>query len=271
MKKLMVAASAALCATVSFAELASANIVGYNTVTLKKGWNMLAVNFENCSSVDGIDIQDLIPGKTEGLTGNQASANADQIQIYNSATGGYTLYSLFYTTIPNPGLQAKNYKWVDNSGAVSSYKFKPGDSFWFKKQGEQTINVSLSGQVSNATVQDVEIVNGWNMIGSAFPANFNPNSLGVEYWKNSGAVGNQASANADQIQVYDTEKEGYVLYSLFYTTIPNPGLQAKNYKWVDNAGNVIADSVEVVKPGNGVWYKHQGTGFTLKIASPISK
>lgn len=232
---------------------------------------MLAVNWDNCSASTGIDIQDLIPGNTEGLTGSQASASADQIQIYDAATGGYTLYSLFYTTIPNPGLQAKNHKWVDNSGTVASHKFKAGDSFWFKKQGSEIVNVALSGQVSNASVQDIEIVNGWNMIGSAFPANFNPNSLGVSYWQNSGAVGNQASANADQIQVYDTNEEGYVLYSLFYTTIPNPGLQAKNWKWVDNAGNVIADSVEVVKPGNGVWYKHQGAGFSLEIVNPIAK
>ena len=34
-------------ATVGLAELASANIVGYNTVTLKKGYNMIAVNFED--------------------------------------------------------------------------------------------------------------------------------------------------------------------------------------------------------------------------------
>ena len=257
-------------AAVSLADVTSANIVGYHQVTLQKGWNMLAVNWENCSDADGISIQDLIPGTTEGLTGNMAAASADQIQIYDAKTGGYTVFSLFLTTLPSPILQAKNYKWVDNAGNVSSYKFKSGDSLWFMKQGAEAVSVSLSGQVSIAEVQDVVIVKGWNMIGSAFPANFNPNQLGTEYWQTSGAVGNMAAANADQIQVYDPATQGYTVFSLFLTTLPSPILQAKNWKWVDNAGNPIDNSVEVIKPGSGVWYMHQGEGFTFKIASPIA-
>ena len=123
-----------LCAAVGFADgigggIQSQNVVGYNIVTLKPGWNMLAVNWEKCGDTDGISIQDLIPGSTEGLIGNQDKSKADQIQIYNKESGDYTLFTIFYTTIPNPGLQAKNYMWVDATGNVSSHKFKPGDSF----------------------------------------------------------------------------------------------------------------------------------------------
>ena len=49
------------CAAVALADVSSANIVGYNTVTLKPGWNMLAVNFKNVGNDDGISIQELLP------------------------------------------------------------------------------------------------------------------------------------------------------------------------------------------------------------------
>jgi hypothetical protein len=82
--------------------LASANIVGYNTVTLKKGWNMLCVNFQGIAD-EGLDIQTLFLGTTEGFTAGGISA-ADQIQIYNQATADYTIYYLFDTPLTIPAL-----------------------------------------------------------------------------------------------------------------------------------------------------------------------
>ena len=53
MKKLMVAAAVALSAMVGFS-VESANIVGYQTLTIKPGWNMLAVNFKDVNNTEGI-------------------------------------------------------------------------------------------------------------------------------------------------------------------------------------------------------------------------
>ena len=78
-----------LCATVSFAELASANIVGYTTIDIQSKYQIVGVNFQ---SVDGtsLKLNDLIPYQ-EGMTkGNNANA-ADQIQI-GDETGGWTIY-----------------------------------------------------------------------------------------------------------------------------------------------------------------------------------
>ena len=52
MKKLMIAASAALCATVGFGEIASANVVGYQANAVANGYSMITPCFEN---VDGTD------------------------------------------------------------------------------------------------------------------------------------------------------------------------------------------------------------------------
>ena len=276
MKKLMFAAVAALACT-AFAEetapvteIPSENIVGYTNIELVKGWNMLALNFEDIGNAEGISIQDLIPGTTEGLTANMNGTLADQIQVYDPVKGGYTIYFLYYTTLPVPALQEKNYKWVNAQQAVSDYKFKPGDTFWYRKAGDTTVSVAFKGQVSKLEKQEITIVPGWNMIGNQFPANFNPNALGTEYWSTCGATANMNGTLADQIQVYDPVKGGYTIYFLYYTTLPVPALQEKNYKWVNATQTPIDTKLEVLKPGNGVWYKHVGSGFKLTIPTPIA-
>ena len=267
MKKLMIAATAALCATVGFS-LESANVVGYNTVTLKKGYNMMAVNFENVASDAGIALQDLIPGTGEGLTGAQGMAAADQIQVWDSSEGVYSYYYLYKTTLTIPALVAKNGKWVTQAGVVTDVKFKNGDVFWFKKQGEGDVNVTVAGSVSLLDEKAIEIKSGYNMIANPVPVAFNPNTLGTDFWATSGAVGAQGMATADQIQVYDSSTEAYSYYYLYYTTLTVPALKAKNWKWVTQAGAVVEDSTAVIPVGKGAWYKHQGVGFTFNISNP---
>ena len=242
--------------------LVSSDIVGYNTVTLKKGWNMLAVNFQQLGETSSISVQELFPGTTEGLTGG-AATTADQIQIYDATTGGYTTYFLFQS--PLPIFAAKNGKWVDVGANVTDLSFSNGDVFWYLKRGESDVAINVSGQVSLQNNQEISIVNGWNMIGNAFPANFNPNALGTTYWQNSGAVAG-AATTADQIQIYDNTVGGYTTYFLFSS--PLPIFASKNWQWVDVGANVVAPTAEVMPVGKGAWYLHRGSGFTLTIPNP---
>ena len=90
----------------ALADVTSANIVGYNTVTIAGGkWNMFAVNFENVSSDQGISIQDLIPGTTVGLHGGTLQTG-DQIMIHDPTTGNYTTFYLQYVTFPPAAIGA---------------------------------------------------------------------------------------------------------------------------------------------------------------------
>lgn len=87
MKKLMIAASAALCAAVGFSTgVESANIVGYNTITVRTGsTTAMGVQFENLGSTAGIPVKSLVTvGNPIGQTG--ATAGADQIWTYNGFT-----------------------------------------------------------------------------------------------------------------------------------------------------------------------------------------
>jgi len=224
---------------------------------------MFSVNFENLADTEGISIQDLIPGTTAGLKGGSISTG-DEIQVYDPSTGGYTKYFLQYVTFP-PAAMANNYKWM-SGGNVATNKFKNGDAFWYNSKGDTDVTVTLSGGVSLAPSQTINIVNGYNMIGCAFPANFNPNSLGTDYWQASGATGGSISTG-DEIQIYDPVGGGYTKYFLQYVTFP-PAAMANNWKWMAG-GTPLAADAEGVPVGKGAWYKHNGTGFTLTIPSPL--
>ena len=224
---------------------------------------MVAVNFQNLGENAAINIQDLIPGTTEGLASGTVGTG-DNIQLYNPLTGDYTTYFLFYS--PLPLFASKNYKWVDAAQNIATTNFANGTVFWYRKRSAGSVTVSLAGGVSLQPAQNIDIVSGWNMIGSAFPANFNPNSLGASYWENSGAAAGTVGTG-DNLQIYNPATGDYTTYFLFQS--PLPIFASKNWQWVDAGQNVINPSAEVMSIGKGAWYRHRGSGFTLTIPSPI--
>ena len=83
------------------------NIVGYNTLTIKPGWNMLAVNFKDINNKDGILLNDLFLGTGDAATcpfhADQNSNTGDNIQIFDAATQEYSIYYLFWLFVHDCG------------------------------------------------------------------------------------------------------------------------------------------------------------------------
>ena len=274
MKKIMLAVAAmAACAAMADDGIASQNVVGYNTVTIYPGWNMFSVNFKDPANANGIAIQDLFPGEAmaaKGAAVGVGAATADSIQVYDSATATYAdTYVLYYTT--KGSNTSRNYKWV-KSNAVSDARFTNGQTFWYKSLASEAYTATISGEVDLTSEQTVTINPGWNMLGSPFAANFNPNALGTEYWKSmvdsGAAAAGVGAATADSIQIYDSAVGAYAdTYVLYYTT--KGSNTSRNYKWVK--GTTVPDSsADFLAPGKGSWYKCLGTGFTLTIPRPYS-
>ena len=278
MKKLMLAAAAlAACAAMADGEIASANVVGYNTITIRPGWNMFSVNFKDPANTDGISLQELFPGETMAAKGAKTgggATTADSIQVYdptNSSDPYAGTYILYYTT--KAAFSTRNYKWV-KSGSPTDVRFKNGQAFWYKCLGNEPFEVAISGEVDLTAEKNVTIGKGWNMIASPFAANFNPNALGTEYWKAKIDAGEAkaggGATTADSIQIYDASNKSdpYAnTYILYYTT--KAAFSTRNYKWVKSG--VPADAnAEFLAPGQGTWYKCLGKGFTLTIPRPYS-
>ena len=270
---MLAVAAMAACAAMADGEIASANVVGYNTITIRPGWNMFSVNFKDPSNTSGIPLQDLFPGEAMAAMGAKAGGNAgsaDSIQVYDSENATYSdIYVLYYTT--KGSNTSKNYKWVKDN-AVSNARFTNGQTFWYKNLSTATNEVTISGEVELTAEKSITINEGWNMLGNPFAANFNPNALGTAYWQAKVDAGDAkaggGAATADSIQIYDSAVGSYSdIYVLYYTT--KGSNTSRNYKWVK--GTTVPDgSADFLAPGKGSWYKCLGNGFTLTIPRPYS-
>ena len=139
------------------------NIVGYTPVTLRQGYNMLALNFDQIGSpTAGTDLNDLIPGKTANLTAGNADT-ADQVLVYSG--GNYAMYYLYYSSNV---LTRFNYKWVAQGPVPCTNKFKSGDAFWYNKRGAAPAAIMIAGQVPEDASRTHAIAAGYNMIGSVY-------------------------------------------------------------------------------------------------------
>ena len=121
MKKLMIAASAVLCATVGLA-VESANIVGYQTPDVK-GAVALGIDTFNPVSGDSFDIQSL-KVSADGIAGGQ-------VQVQTMTDGGATDRTFIWI----PASEAVDYEmegegWYDvDEGVVAVKTFAVGEGF----------------------------------------------------------------------------------------------------------------------------------------------
>ena len=104
------------------------------------------------------------------------------------------------------------------------------------------------------------------MIGSFFPDGWkvNDDATGYtqEFWENSGAKAGAGLNDADNIQVFNSATQEYTSYYLYYTTKTTSAQLARKYRW--NLGSAAATG-SIIAPGQGAWYLHRDSGFTLPI------
>ena len=143
MKKLMIAASAALCATVSLAELASANIVGYTTKTAEQGkFIMYGSGFSNVSGSYKINelVSGAIPVDIDWDTTDWQNL-AVQIQSYDEY-GSLIQYFYVSNAWLDDGTEEGQYVegWCDADGIYADVVVKNMTGFWIKgTTGEVTL------------------------------------------------------------------------------------------------------------------------------------
>ena len=127
MKKLMIAAAAALWATVGMADVESANIVGYTTVDVPAGtMKMLGCQFETTQSTD-VDLQNFVVGNFEG---GEDLGSAPLVMILG-ADGKYTSY-FYLTEAYDEDLDDFVPGWANADGDKVSIDIDVAAAFWFK-------------------------------------------------------------------------------------------------------------------------------------------
>ncbi len=272
---LCAASVAGIClAADATSSVSSANVVGYQTITLQPGWNMFSINFSSLTDPDGMTLDEIFPLKDaegnvkEGMTLAASAGAADYVKVWDSSKQAYS--QNFYA-LKMPVNHANNYKWVKNIGAVADIKIKSGSGFWFFLCGSNPVSFQIAGDVEYSNTGTTITINpGWNMIGAPYAGALDFNRLGIEYWQglvDAGKVTAAASAGAsDYVKLWNSETQAY---DINYYLLKMPVNHANNYKWVKNIGTVAPDTIQDM--GKGLWYYHMGnTSFELTLPYPYT-
>jgi hypothetical protein len=255
MKKLMIAAAAALCATVGLSNsVESANVVGYMTTAIEGNkWYLIGTQFKGVGkATDEIPINNLC-----SITGVEPATFATkntglQIQVYNGV--GYTIYSYI-----SDATGATGPCWTNSRRPLADTVTIPlGTAFWLKTPA--TVSEGASITVAGAVKTDATSVtvtvgeNEWTQVANPFPTDLTISMITTEgltpatfATKNSGP----------QIQVYNGV--GYTIYSYI-----SDATGATGPCWT-NTRRPLADSSVIAQAGKGFWVKSASSG-TLTIS-----
>ena len=254
MKKLMVAAAAALTATIGFS-VESSNIVGYQTQsTASTGFAMKAASFATVGAADGsatladIKITGYDPYDEEEDEGG--TSGQFMIQFLNAS-----------------GKMTATYQWFDDdsitgwvtSGSIvdaSTVKLPAAGAVWTKGAG---LSITSSGAVPDADIVKTFAASGFDAVGNTTPVDITLADLAVTGY-----------------DPYDEEEdEGGTSGQFMIQFLNAQGKMTATYQWFDDdsikgwvSGGSVIDATKVTIPaGTGVWVK--GAGLTLTIPSPL--
>ena len=235
MKKLMIIAAAALCAT-AFADIESANTVGY-VETPVQGFKMITPSFKNISSETYPIDNFIVKGATDGKATIQILDDKGQV------VGSYYWYNEF------EGLPAG---WFDVTGLESAaVELKPGEAVFFYTD-EEGVSLLSAGEVPGEIVHDVE---GFAMLGNGSPVKINVDSM---------SIGN-ATDGKTTIQVLD--EKGLVSGSYYWYNEFQDGAEVYPAGWFDVTG--LESAGLELNPGDSVLFYTDESGVTVSVPSAI--
>ena len=265
MKKLIAFAAVAACGAAFAVE--SSNVVGYQSIAINPGFNMIAFNFQPVDGTEDISIQDFVNNKGDLVSGT-APATSDQIQVWDGTKFSIYFYRAYKATNPNKFTLGPAWVSTEALGTPTTNTVKRGSGVWFARPTTETAgSITVSGAI-NAASKTHDIAAGFNMINSAFPVDMALNNGSID-WATCGAIAGSAPATSDQIQVWDGSKFSIYFYRAYKATNPNKFTLGPAWVSTDALGTPTADTSPA---GKGFWYARPSDkdAGTLIQTSPLA-
>ena len=226
---------------------------------------MIAINVSPTSETT-YSLDDLFPTNATTVVGGTAAA-ADEIRLWNGE--GYRYFFRFYKTKGTSGGIDNKLKcghWVedlsDGSYPMNTGVVKAGDAIFYVNKSEKDTQVlTIPGQVPHEAVNTLQ--GGYNLVGVGFPAQWNPNDCGTNFWMNTAYTAGGTAAASDQIYSWDKTSQTYRKFFLFYKTKGTSGgvsNKDKCYKWVEDIDPDFPVLEEKFDVGDGFFYIKQKPG-----------
>ena len=270
MKKLMIAASAALCATVGFAELASANIVGYSTVELANQNTLVGINYLGVGG-GAMALNDAVPYADGMVTGN-STTSADNIQVQN-AEGGYNIYYISNgKNAKGAAINGLENKWANSGKYVpTTDTVSAGNVFWYIRNGwtaeSAPLTITIAGEVNTLATADTTVNLAFKLITNPYPADL-PLNDGIPYVE--GMTSGNSTTSADNIQIQNAEGGYDIYYMSNGKNAKGATISGLEGKWAASGKYVPASSNAVIPANKGAWYCRKGTtDFKITVARPF--
>ena len=262
MKKLMIGlAAAGLCGAV-FADVTSANIVGYTTTqkVIPGYWYIMSASFENISDPNmEYPIADLVKGDITAGETMETSARV-QVRVAGVAYGYWYNAKGNRTFVPGQGFVYSPAWCVDGSTEVASdARIKNGQGFWFIEPYKES-TVTVSGQVVNQAKKSWPAGVYWDLACNPYPVAIGLNSDKLDC---SQLTAGETMETSARIQV----RVDGVAYGYWYnakgnrTFVPGQGFVYSPAWCVDGSTEVASDAEIAI--GQGFWLQNPTDGAEL--------
>ena len=262
MKKVMFAAAVAAGLVAIGEGIESANVVGYNTVTINKQYTILGIPFTGTTGA-AMSIQDAIP-YSEGMTKGAGVTASDNIQIMDSE-GNYETYFMCNGLKGKATVSGGDGKWVKGDESVVSTKTMPaGTPFWYVSKNYATpYTITVAGQVLSTDSSQTPLNVTYQLIANPYPCDL-PLNNGIPYVE--GMTKGAGVTAADNIQIMDNEG-GYATYFMCNGLKGKAAVSGGDGKWV--RGDETAVSTDVLPAGKGAWFVRKSASLlNITIANP---
>ena len=236
MKKLMIAASAALCATVGLA-LESANVVGYTSADLQEYGLTAGACF--------------VP-----VSGNMFDLTELKVTGYEEASEG----DLYIQTLDEYGRTVATYNYIDIPGEITGWldesdepieagvvEFQAGEGLW-TFSNTPGLGLQSAGQVPQTGVAVTLQLYGLSVA--------NPSPVTVDLTDVS--ISGYEEASEGDLYIQTLDEYGRTVATYNYIDLPG-----EITGWLDESDEPIEAGVVVLKPGEGIWAFSNTDGLYL--------
>ena len=246
-------------------------MVGYQTVNLVKGPNLLAVNWESVGKDGKAFLKDIMA--TEKLTSiNEDGENysGDYIDTWSFENGSWGA-TYQYCARPDwndPSAPEFDYTdcWMDQDGLPANPEMAPGDAFWLFAKADVE-GLVFNGQVGNGSSAGViTLVKGANLLANAKPVELNLSDANQVVIGGAKTSINEDGDNysGDYIDTWSFENGSWgATYQ--YCARPDwndPSAPEFDYTdcWMDQDGLPASTAIP---GGTGFWYFAKEAGVTV--------
>ena len=248
------------------ADVESANVVGYKTVSCTGGkWYMIAADFQtvgNTAAQKTLKISEFIKGDFIGST---VEDNCPIIQIWDASTSLYSDWRFYSESTGLKSKRKQNFWGLDNVlenwDGYQAATIDIGKAVWFRSPTDCTITVA--GQVCEVKENNVDVSpNQWCMIANPWPIALNINSN--INWTAQVEAGNMKGSTVEDdcpiIQVWDSATSLYADYRFYSESTGLKSKRKKDFWGLDNVlENWETNQNATVPVGYGFWFRYHGT------------